>query len=77
MERRTYAPAPSISVCEILERYEREVLPSHKGHQAERYRVQTLLGFFGGFFFGGFFFGRIFFLRGFFFTIPNRSLGIR
>ena len=48
MERRTYAPAPSISVCEILERYEREVLPSHKGHQAERYRVQTLLGFFGG-----------------------------
>ena len=48
MERRTYAPAPSISVCEILERYEREVLPSHKGHQVERYRVQTLLGFFGG-----------------------------
>ena len=47
MERRTYAPAPSIIVCEILKRYEREVLPSHKGHQAERYRVQTLLGFFG------------------------------
>ena len=48
MERRTYAPAPSISVCEILKRYEREVLPSHKGHQAERCRVQTLLGVFGG-----------------------------
>ena len=48
MERRTYAPALSVSVCEILERYEREVLPFHKGHQAERYRVQTLLGFFGG-----------------------------
>ena len=48
MERRTFAPAPTISVCEILERYKREVLPSHKGHQAERYRVQTLLGFFGG-----------------------------
>ena len=49
MERRTYAPAPSVSVCELLERYEREVLPSHKGHQAERYRVQTLLSFFWGF----------------------------
>ena len=49
MERRLHVVIPdNTTVGELLERYIREVLPSHKGHQAERYRVQTLLGFFGG-----------------------------
>jgi integrase len=49
MERRLHVVIPDdTTVGELLKRYIKEVLPSHKGHQAERYRVQTLLGFFGG-----------------------------
>ena len=48
MERRLHMVIPvDTTVGELLERYIRDVLPTHKGHQAERYRVQTLLGFFG------------------------------
>ena len=36
------------TVGELLNRYDRKILPTHKGQRAERYRVQTLLGFFGG-----------------------------
>ena len=49
MERRLHVVMPDDTTAgELLNRYDREVLPTHKGHQAERYRVQTLLGFFGG-----------------------------
>ena len=49
MERRLHVVIPDdTTVGELLNRYDREVLPTHKGHQAERYRVQTLLGVFGG-----------------------------
>ena len=49
MERRLHIVIPDdTTIGNLLERYTREVLPIHKGHQAERYRVQTLLGFFGG-----------------------------
>ena len=49
MERRLHIVIPDdTTVGELLKRYIREVLPTHKGHQAERYRVQTLLVFFGG-----------------------------
>ena len=48
MERRLHVVIPDdTTVGELLNRYDREVLPTHKGHQAERYRVQTLLGFLG------------------------------
>ena len=48
MERRLHVVIPDdTTVGELLSRYDREVLPTHKGHQAERYRVQTLLGFLG------------------------------
>ena len=44
-ERRLHMVIPdNTTVGQLLERYIREVLPSHKGHQAEWYRVQTLLG---------------------------------
>ena len=49
MERRLHVVIPDhTTVGNLLERYIRGILPTHKGHQAERYRVQTLLGFFGG-----------------------------
>jgi len=49
MERRVHVVIPdNTTVGQLLKRYIKEVLPSHKGHQAERYRIQTLLGFFGG-----------------------------
>ena len=35
------------TVGELLDRYRREILPSHKGQQAEGYRIQTILGFLG------------------------------
>jgi integrase len=48
MERRLHvAPPDDTTVRELLKRYDKEILPSHKGHQVEQYRVQTLLGFFG------------------------------
>ena len=50
MERRLHMVVPDdTTVGNLLNRYVRDVLPTHKGHQAERYRVQTLLGFFWGF----------------------------
>ena len=49
MERRLHVVIPDdTTIGELLERYIREILPTHKGRQAERYRVQTLLGFLGG-----------------------------
>ena len=49
MERQLHVVIPDdTTVGELLERYIKVVVPSHKGHQAERYRVQTLLRFFGG-----------------------------
>ena len=49
MERQLHVVIPDdTTVGELLERYIKEVVPSHKGHQAEWYRVQTLLRFFGG-----------------------------
>ena len=46
MERRVHVVIPdNTTVGQLLKRYIKEVLPSHKGHQAERYRIQTLLGF--------------------------------
>jgi len=49
MERRLHVVIPDdTAVGQLLKRYIKEVLPTHKGHQVERYRVQTLLGFFGG-----------------------------
>ena len=48
MERRLHLVIPDdTTIGELLERYIREILPTHKGHQAELYRVQTLLGFLG------------------------------
>jgi len=48
MERRVHVVIPDdTTVGELLERYKREILPTHKGQQAERYRIQTLLGFLG------------------------------
>jgi len=49
MERRLHVVIPdNTTVGQLLKRYIKEVLPTHKGHQAEGYRIQTLLGFFGG-----------------------------
>ena len=49
MERRLHMVVPDdTTVGNLLDRYVRDVLPTHKGQQVERYRVQTLLGFFGG-----------------------------
>jgi len=48
MERRLHVVIPDdTTVGELLDRYKREILPTHKGQQAERYRIQTLLGFLG------------------------------
>ena len=48
MERRLHVIIPDdTTVGELLDRYKREILLTHKGQQAERYRIQTLLGFVG------------------------------
>jgi len=48
MERRLHIVIPDdTTVGELLDRYRREILPTHKSQQAERYRIQTLLGFLG------------------------------
>ena len=48
MERRLHVVIPdNTTVVELLDRYIKEILPTHKGQHAERYRIQTLLGFWG------------------------------
>jgi hypothetical protein len=48
MERHLHLAIPDdTTIRELLERYRREILPTHKGQQAEGYRIQTLLGFLG------------------------------
>jgi integrase len=48
MERRIHVVIPdNTTIEELLDRYKREILPTHKGKQTERYRIQTLLGFLG------------------------------
>ena len=43
MERHLYIEMPDqTTVEELLKRYQRQVLPSHKGQQVERYRLGTL-----------------------------------
>ena len=43
MERHLYTEVPDqTTVEELLKRYQRQVLPSHKGHRVERYRLGTL-----------------------------------
>ena len=50
MERQLHVVIPdNTTVGELLKRYIKEVVPTHRGHQAERYRVQTLLRVLGGF----------------------------
>ena len=50
MEKRLHVVIPdNTTVVELLDRYRKEILPTHKGQQAERYRIQTLLGFLGDF----------------------------
>ena len=49
MERRLHVVIPDdTTVGELLNRYDREVLPSHKGQQAEKYRLGNLKRHFGG-----------------------------
>ena len=48
MERRLHVVIPDdTTVGELLNRYDREVLPTHKGQQAERYRLGNLKRHFG------------------------------
>ena len=47
MERGSYAPPPSVIVCEILKRYQQDILPTHKGADVERYRLRRLNKHFG------------------------------
>jgi len=48
MERRIHVVIPdNTTIEELLDRYKREILPTHKGKQTERYRIQTLLEFLG------------------------------
>ena len=48
MERRLHVVIPDdTTVGELLNRYHREVLPTHKGQQAERYRLRRLNKHFG------------------------------
>ena len=48
IERRIHAVIPNgTTVGILLDRYTKEILPTHKGQQAERYRVQTLFGVLG------------------------------
>ena len=43
MERQRYCPIPeTIQLGGLLTRYETEILPSHKSHQVERYRLKQL-----------------------------------
>ena len=49
MERRLHVVIPDdTTVGELLNRYDREVLPSHKGQQTEKYRLGNLKRHFGG-----------------------------
>jgi len=48
MERHLYVAIPDhTTVGELLERYRKEILPTHKGQQVERYRLGTLKRYFG------------------------------
>ena len=48
MERRLHVVIPDhTTVGNLLERYIREILPTHKGQQAERYRLGNLKRHFG------------------------------
>jgi integrase len=43
MERHLYVEVPNhTTVKELLKRYERQILPAHRGNQAEGYRLKTL-----------------------------------
>ena len=43
MERQRYCPIPeTIMLGALLTRYETEILPSHKSHQVEHYRLKQL-----------------------------------
>ena len=43
MERRLHAIIPNdLTVGELLNRYETEITPTHKGYQSEMYKVRTL-----------------------------------
>ena len=43
MERHLYVEVPNhTTLKELLKRYERQILPAHKGKQAEGYRLKTL-----------------------------------
>jgi len=43
MERNLHIVLPDKTLLkELLERYEKEVLPLHKSHQVEQYRLETL-----------------------------------
>ena len=48
MERRLHVIIPDdTTVGNLLDRYIKEILPTHKGRQAERYRLGTLKRYFG------------------------------
>ena len=47
MERGSYAPPPSVIVCEILKMYQQDILPTHKGADVERYWLRRLNKHFG------------------------------
>ena len=48
MERRLHVVIPDdTTVGDLLNRYDREVLPTHKGQQAEKYRLGNLKRHFG------------------------------
>ncbi|MBL11044.1 MAG: shufflon-specific recombinase [Acidiferrobacteraceae bacterium] len=43
MERRVHVVMPNdLTVGELLNRYETEITPTHKGYQSEMYKVRTL-----------------------------------
>ena len=48
MERRIHVEVPDqTTVGELLNRYQRQILPSHKGQQVEAYRLKTIKKHFG------------------------------
>ena len=48
MERRLHVTPPdNTTVGDLLEKYDREVLPTHKGQQAEWYRLRNFERYFG------------------------------
>ena len=50
MKRRIHVEVPDqTTVGELLNRYQRQILPSHKGQQVEAYRLKTLKRHLGGF----------------------------